>query len=148
MFRTAAAVAAVAVLATAVLAQSDPVAERKSVMRETGKYFYRALPRMLRGEDPYDQASVDAAFVVVAEGAKRLPNLYPESSKDAPRTSDYSASPKIWENKADFEAKIAAYAKGIEAARPKATSLEGLKEAYPLVRQACDACHDAYRVRH
>ncbi|MCC6946695.1 MAG: cytochrome c [Bradyrhizobiaceae bacterium] len=148
MFRLAAVVAAVTVMATAVVAQTDVVAERKSVMRESGKYFYGALPRMLRGEAPYDQATVDAAFTAFADSAKKIPGLYPESSKNAPRTSDYSASPKIWENKADFEAKVAAYGKSIEAARPKATSLDGLKEAHALVRAGCDSCHDSYRVRH
>jgi len=148
MFRLAVMVAVVSVVATSVFAQADVVAERKAVMRDAAKYFYGALPRMIRGEAQYDQATVDAAFATVAEGAKKIPALYPESSKTAPRTSDFSASPKIWDNKADFEAKVAAYAKNIEAAHPKAKDLDGLKEAYALVREGSDACHDSYRVRH
>jgi cytochrome c556 len=148
MFQIAAAMAGIVVVATAALAQSDLVAARKAVMREQGKYFYGALPRMLRGEAPYDQATVDAAFLAFADGAKKLLGLYPESSKNAPPTGDYGPSPKIWDNRADFEAKIAAYAKAIEAARSKATSLDGLKEAFAVVRSGCDGCHDSYRVRY
>jgi cytochrome c556 len=148
MLRIAAVIAAVVVVTTAALAQSDLVAARKAVMRESGKYFYGALPRMLRGEAPYDQATVAAAFAAFADGAKKMPGLYPENSKNLPRSGDYGPSPKIWDDRADFEAKIAAFAKSVDAARQKATSLDGLKEAFPIVRDGCDGCHDSYRVRY
>ena len=140
--------AAFAALATAALAQSDLVAARKSLMSETGKFMYRALPAMIKGEQPYDQATVDAAFAQMTEVTKRLPALYPESTKDTPPTGRFSVSPKMWANKADFEARIAKYAADVAAARPKAVSLDGLKAVLPTVMQNCDGCHDNYRVRN
>ena len=36
--------------------------------------------------------------------AKKLPTLFPESIKGLKVEGDYSASPKIWEDKAGFDA--------------------------------------------
>ena len=148
MFRTLSAAAAFAVIATTVLAQSDLVAARKAVMDGFGKHMYRALPDMLKGATPYNQATVDIAFVQLVDGAQKLPPLYTESTKDLPPSGRYGASQKVWANKADFDAKLANYSKAIADGRARATSLEGLKEAYAIVDRACDSCHESYRVRN
>ena len=61
MTRTVLAMAAVAVGVTVALAQSDPVAQRKALMKSNGQ---NAAPvnRMVRGEEPFDAAKVNAAF--------------------------------------------------------------------------------------
>lgn len=136
-------------VSTAVLAQKAPVEQRTDLMRAIGKYVYQALPQMIRGEAPYDQATVDAAFDQLTVAAKELPALFPEGSQtDKPRPPGRTvASPRVWENKADFDARLAAFAKDIAEARPKATGPDGLKAAYPLVRENCNSCHEVYRVR-
>ena len=53
--------------------------------------------------------------------------------------------PKVWENKADFEAKIAAFAKAVADNKDKASTLEELKIAFPNVSNACNNCHETYR---
>ena len=65
----------------------------------------------VKGEKPYDQATVDAALAQFEDTAKKLPTLFPESTKGLKPEGDYSASPKIWEDKAGFDAKIASFAK-------------------------------------
>ena len=148
MFRTSFAVAALAVIATTVLAQSDLIAARKAVMGEFGKHAYRALPDMLKGTTPYNQAVVENAFTQFAEGAKKLPALYVESTKDVPPTGRYWASQKLWTSKADFDAKLANFAKAVTDGRARSTSLEGLKEGFAIVDRGCDSCHESYRVRN
>ncbi len=148
MYRTSFIAVTFAATATSVFAQADLVAARKALMGDTGKYMYRALPNMIKGEQPYDQATVDAAFAFMTAGAQKLPSLYAESTKDVPPSGRYGASPKVWQNKADFDAKIAAYGAAVAAGKGKATSLDGLKEAYAAVSRACDSCHDNYRVRN
>lgn len=128
-------------------AQTDPIEARRALMRGSGAGFYGALPKMIRGDAPYDQARVDAAFAQAADSAAKLPALFPESSKSGGAPSDYAASPRIWENKADFDARLAKYAKDIAEARANATGPENLKAAFSLVRQNCDSCHESYRVR-
>ncbi len=57
------------------------------------------------------------------------------------------ASPKIWQDKADFDAKAAAFGKAVADTRDKAkSSADGLKMAITVVGKACDDCHKDYRL--
>jgi len=149
MFRTVFAVAAFAVVTTTVLAQADLVAARKAVMGEQfGKHFYRALPDMLKGTTPYSQAAVDTAFAEFAEGAKKLPALYAESTRNIPPAGRFWVSQKIWSNRADFDAKLANFVKAVGDGHARSKSLDGLKEGFAMVDRACDSCHENYRIRN
>jgi hypothetical protein len=80
---------------------------------------------MMRGQAPFDAAEVDAAFTQWAETAQKLPGLLPDNSKTG---GDNCASPKIWVDKKDFDAKAAAFAKVVSDNHDKAkSSLEGLQ---------------------
>ena len=85
----------------AVMAQ-DAVKDAQAVMKNTGKSA-GALGAMVKGEKPYDQAAVDAAFAVFADTAKKLPTLFPASMKGMKLEGDYDASPKVWDDKAGFD---------------------------------------------
>ena len=148
MFRTMFVAASIVAVTTTVFAQADLVAARKALMGETGKHLYRALPDMIKGATPYNQAAVDAAFAQMSDAAQKLPALYAASTKDLPPSGRYGVSQKMWANKADFDAKLANYAKDIAAARPRVKDIGGLKEAYAAIAKNCDSCHDAYRVRN
>jgi cytochrome c556 len=152
MIRTVIATSLLAVGLVAALAQSDPIAERKELMGLNGKSFYGDLNRMVRGQAPYDQAKVDAAFDQLISSTKQIPTLFPDTAKPGAKTSappddKYSASPKVWENKADFEAKNADVAKVVSSVRGNVKNLDTLKSAYADVAKACDACHETYRLR-
>ena len=127
----------------AVVAQSDPIATRMSLMKENDQNAI-VVVRMMRGLAPFDAAKVDAAFVQWADTAQKLPGLFPDTSKTGQKTR---ASSKIWVTKADFDAKAAAFAKAVAENREKAkNSLDGLRAAIPAVGKACDACHKDYRI--
>ena len=153
MIRTVIATSVLAVGLVAALAQSDPIAERKELMTLNGKGFYVDLNRMVRGQAPYDQAKVDAAFDQIVSSSKKFTTLYPDNAKPGAKTSaspedKYSASPKVWENKADFEAKNADLVKVVSSgSRQREKSRTTLKSAYADVAKACDACHETYRFR-
>jgi cytochrome c556 len=99
---------------------------------------------MMRGQQPFDAAAVDAAFAQWADTAQKLPDLFPEISKTG---GDNRASSKIWLYKKDFNSKIAAFAKAVEENHDKAkSSLEGLRAAIPAVAKAGDDCHKEYRL--
>lgn len=127
----------------AVLAQSDPVKEREDLMKKNDEHA-KAVVAMMRGQQPFDGKAVDAAFVQWADTAKKLPSLFPEGSKTG---GDNRASPKIWVNKKDFDAKAAEFGKAVVDNRAKAAaSIEGLRAAVPMVGEACDNCHKEYRL--
>jgi len=132
--------------AGAVIAQSDPMKDRKDIMKGMGMPFYVTLNRMQRGQAPYDQATVDQAFAYIAANAPKLPTLYPDSSKNVPSTDDFGPSSKVWDNKADFAARIDKLVKVAAENQPKVKDVEGLKVGFANVRRECDSCHEVYRV--
>ena len=66
--------------AGAVVAQQDIVKQTQTVMKGNGKNA-GAMAAMLKGEKPYDQATVDTALAQFEDTAKKLPTLFPESIK-------------------------------------------------------------------
>jgi cytochrome c556 len=145
MGRTArATLAAIFILtgAVTVVAESDPIATRKALMKENDQNAV-ILVRMMRGMAPFDAAKVDAAFAQWADTAQKYPGLFPDNSKTGQKTR---AASKIWVTKADFDAKAAAFGKVVAENRNKAkASLDGLRAAIPAVGNACDTCHKDYR---
>ncbi|MEA2950507.1 MAG: hypothetical protein QOD40_217 [Alphaproteobacteria bacterium] len=141
--------AAVAVTVTTVIAQTDPATARKELMKANGQHAYGVLNRMVRDQMPYDQAKVDAAFANFAETAPKIPSLFPPGSYQGPvANDDYYASAKIFENKSDVEARVAKFTKEIAETRGKPKDLASLKEVWPpLLKNNCDTCHEAYRVK-
>jgi cytochrome c556 len=141
MIRTILAIIAVAVGVSAVVAQTDPIATRKGLMKKNNENA-RNVNQMIRGEAPFDAAKVNAAFTQWADTAGQLPNLFPDNSKTGQETR---ALPKIWETRSDFDTKIAALAKAVADNKDKAKTLDELKVAFPNVNKACDNCHETYR---
>ena len=113
MKRAVLVVAAVLFGATAVVAQQDIIEQSHASMKANGKALGGTLSPMARGDKPYDQAAVDAALAQLEESAKKIPSLYPASVKDVKQTSEYTPSPKIWEDKAGFDAATANFAKAV-----------------------------------
>ena len=136
-------IAAVSFGATAVIAQSDPVKTRENLMNENNNHA-KVMVQMMRGQKPFEAKAVEAAFTQWADTARQLPSLFPDNARTG---GDNRASPKIWENKKDFDEKAAAFGKAVADNRAEAVaSLDGLKAAIPVVGKGCDNCHENYRL--
>ena len=128
---------------TAVVAQSDPIAARKALMKGNNDNA-KNLVKITRGEEPYDAAKVNAAFAQWTETAQKLPGLFPANSKQGGETR---ATAKVWETKSDFDAKAAAFGKAVADNRDNAKNVGELKAALSAVGKTCDGCHEQYRAR-
>jgi cytochrome c556 len=133
--------------AGAVVAQQDMVKQTQATMKANAKALGGVMIAMVKGEKPYDQAAVDEALKQLDDTARKLPTMFPESVKGVKTDGDYSASPKIWEDKAGFEAKIADFAKVVADARAKIKDLDSLKVAAPAIGKACGNCHETFRIK-
>jgi cytochrome c556 len=131
----------------AVAAQMDQVKQTQTVMKGNGKNA-GALAAMVKGEKPYDQATVDTALNQLEDTAKKLPTLFPASTKGLKPEGDYSASSKIWEDKAGFDEHVASFAKAVADAKGKIKDLDTLKVALPVIGKQCGGCHETYRVKN
>ena len=136
-------VAAVALSATVVLAQQNPIIARQEIMKKSNDDL-KTLSAMAKGEAPFDAAKTSAMYAEMEDSYKKVQGLFPDNSKTGEKTR---ASPKIWENRADFDTKMAAFIKVAGEAKAKAANETAFKEIHPAVVKACDNCHADYRMR-
>ena len=142
MIRTVLAVATIALGATAVLAQQDPIAARKAIMKSLGEQAAIGA-KMGRGEEPFTVEKARRIFATYQRIAETH-MLWPDTSKTG---GDTAALPAIWENKADFDAKLAKLVTDAKAAEASVTDLESFKTQVTEVQKNCGGCHQTYRVR-
>ncbi len=141
MIRTVLAVTVFAFGVSAVVAQGDPIAARKALMKANGDQN-RIGTEMIDGKRPFDLDAAKRIFTTFAEGGEKSKPLYPDNSKTG---GDTAALPEIWEKKADFEAKLAKFADESKAAAAATTNLDTFKAQIAEVRKNCGGCHTPYR---
>ena len=144
MIRIMLAAAAVALGITAVVAQSDPIAARKALMKANSDQA-KIGTAMAKGEAPFDLAKVEIMFTTFADASAKFPALLPDNSKTGGETA---ALPAIWENKADFEARMAKFGKDANAAKAEIKDLDGFKAKWgAFAKDNCGGCHEKYRLK-
>ena len=144
MIRIVLATAAVALGITAVVAQSDPIAARKALMKGNGDQA-KIGAAMAKGEAPFDLAKVQIIFATFADTAAKAPALFPDTAKTG---GDTAALPAIWENKADFDARLAKFGENSKAAQSAVKDLDTFKATWgALLKNDCGGCHEKYRAK-
>ena len=130
----------------AVMAEPDQVKDTQAMMKGNGKNA-GALSAIVKGEKPYDQATVDAALVQFDDTAKKLPTLFPDSIKGKTFEGDYTPSSKIWEDKAGFKDHIEGFAKAVSGAKGKIKDVDTLKAELGIIGKQCGNCHETFRIK-
>jgi cytochrome c556 len=128
---------------TAAVAEGDPIADRKAVLKGFGDAS-KAPGAMMKGEAPFDLAAVKKALDTYEAGAKKLPSLFPDNSKTGGETG---ALPKIWEEKSKFDGLFAKLAADAAAAKAAITDEASFKANVGKVFGNCKACHDDFRAK-
>jgi cytochrome c556 len=143
MFRTVLAVVAIAVGVTAVVAQSDPIAARKQLMKDIGAQT-KTGAGMAKGEVPYDQAKAQAILATYADGGTKMSTLFPDNSKTG---GDTAALPAVWQNMGDFKGKADKFAAEAKAAQASVKDLDTFKASFGGLTKNCGGCHETYRAK-
>ena len=144
MFRTVFAVAAVALCVGAAMAQQDPIAARRALMKTNGDQA-KVGAAMLKGETPFDLDKVRAMFTAFEDAAAKVPALFPDNSKTGGETA---ADPKIWENMDDFKARFAKFGADAKDALANVKDLDSFKAAFGAIgKNDCGGCHEKYRIK-
>jgi cytochrome c556 len=142
MIRTALVVVGLGLGLTAVVAQADPIAERRNAMKAVGAAT-RDGAAMAKAEVAFDPAKAGAIAKAYSDAAKKLPGLYPETSKAG---GDTTASPKIWEDQAGFKAALAKF-DADATTLAAASDLTAFRSAFGTATKSCGTCHEAYRIK-
>ncbi|MBI5321009.1 cytochrome c [Bradyrhizobium sp.] len=145
MKRVLLAAAVLAVGATTVVAQQEVAIQQQNLMKAQARSMYGVLGKMVKGDTPFDKAAADGALKALADDVAKIPTVFATNPKEGVKDATFGASQKIWQNKADFDAKVPAVTKAIGDA--KVTDAASLKVAFDAVQAKCDSCHDTYRVK-
>jgi cytochrome c556 len=144
MIRSVFAVAAIALGVSVAVAQQDPIAARKSLMKANGDQA-RIGAAMAKGDAPFDLEKAKKIFTTFEDAATKMPALFPDNSKTGGETA---ADPKIWESMDDFKARFAKFGTDAKDAEDKVTDLDSFKAAFGNIgKNDCGGCHEKYRVK-
>jgi cytochrome c556 len=144
MFGTVFAVAAIAFFAGTAIAQQDPIAARRALMKANGDQA-KIGASMMKGETPFDLDKARKVFAACEDAATKAPSLFPENSKTG---DDTAADPKIWENMDDFKARLAKLGTDAKDAIAKVSDLDSFKAAFGAIgKNDCGGCHEKYRIK-
>ena len=106
---------------------------------------------MVKGDKPFDLAAVLKIFATFEDAAAKMPALFPDSSKseaNSPEADDFSPTPKVWEDMADFKARFVKFGEDAKAAAASVKDLDSFKAAFGNIgKNDCGACHEQYRAK-
>jgi len=134
---------AIGAVSTTAIAAGDPIEVRKKIMKSVGGVA-KPAGAMLKGEMAFDPVVANAAIRTMNAAAYTVGNHFPVGSETGMETT---VSPKIWEDMAGFEAKLAQFQKDTDAAAAaKPQDLDAFKAAMGPVLGNCKGCHEVYQL--
>jgi cytochrome c556 len=141
MLRAIAALAVLAVAATAVLAQNTgAITQRKDTMKAFSAAA-KVAGAMAKGEAKFDLAKVQASLKALESGAAKAKIFFPDDSK----SGDTAVLPVAFTNKADLLAKFDKLAADAKAAQAAIKDEATFKATWPKMLSNCGGCHKVYR---
>lgn len=133
--------------AGAVMAQQQIAVQQDNLMRSQAKSLYTVILKMTKGDIPYNQKAVDEAITSLEADVAKIAKTFEVNPKQDVVNATYGASPKVWQNQADFDSKIPPVQKAIADVKGKITNLVSLKTAYTAINDRCTDCHETYRLK-
>ena len=125
------------------IATEDPIQTRQKLMEANGGAAGLG-GAMLKQEAPFSPAAANSVFRTMSAVGYSFGDYFPEGSETGGETR---ASPKIWEDRAGFEAALAKFRQDADAAlAAKPETLEAFQAAFGTVAQNCQTCHEVYRL--
>jgi len=147
MKRALVAVAMLTLGASTVMAQQEIAVQQDKLMRDMARHLYGTMLKTVKGDLHYNQAAIDTALSELEKDVAKISTTFAVNPKEDVINSDYGASQKVWQNKADFDSKIPVVAKAITELKGKIKDKASLKVAYDTLNDKCNGCHETYRVK-
>nr|WP_246563083.1 cytochrome c [Bradyrhizobium liaoningense] len=133
--------------AGAVMAQQEIAVQQDNLMRSQAKSLYTVIQKMTKGDIPYNQKQVDEAIANLEADVAKIAKTFEVNPKQDVVNASYGSSPKVWQQKADFDSKIPPVQKAIAEVKGKIKDVASLKAAYTSINDRCSDCHETYRLK-
>lgn len=121
-------------------AADDPSADRQNLMKNVGAAT-GAGAKIAKGEMEFDPVTAQLVFNTLNAAANGFGYMFPDGSETGNNTE---ASPKIWEDRAGFNAAVAKFITDTDV---KIADLDGFRTAFGAATKNCSSCHEGYRVK-
>ncbi len=103
------------------------------------------MGKMLRGEESFNLAKVQAGFKTIAENGPTLAGLFPADAREGGETKALAV---IWSDKAKFDTLFTKLNAAVVAALPLIKDEASFKSEAPKVLSNCGACHNDFRQKN
>ncbi|QAU45996.1 cytochrome c [Bradyrhizobium guangzhouense] len=133
--------------AGAVMAQQEVAVQQDNLMRSQAKSLYTVILKMTKGDIPYNQKQADEAIANLEADVGKIAKTFEVNPKQDVVNATYGSSPKVWQQKADFDSKIPPVQKAIAEVKGKIHDVASLKAAYTSINDRCNDCHETYRLK-
>jgi cytochrome c556 len=119
--------------------------ERHETMEGLGKAS-KEIKRQLDAT-PTDISVIRRAATAYYDAAPKMASLFPPGT--GPDVGKTGAKPEIWQNSADFEARIRDFQAATRAFADTAAHIDrdALRASFGDLQKTCKACHDKYRAK-
>lgn len=127
------------------LTVKEQIEARQGQLKKMGKAF-KTISDQLKAGSP-DLAQIQAASAAVPKESATMIDWFPEGT--GPESGvETEALPVIWENKADFNLKVAALqdAAALLDSAAQTGDIAAIGAAFKTTGGTCKACHDKYRL--
>lgn len=141
------AILATSTFATSVISAEDPIAVRRAIMANVGDAA-RMGGAMLKGQMEYNEIAGQLILRVMNQAALGVGELFPKGTETGGKTT---ASAKVWEDKAGFNAALAKFQSDTAASimKPEEAEFfdqESFAAAFSIVTKNCASCHKVFRI--
>ncbi len=141
MIRIIAALAAVAVGATAVHAQNtQAIAQRQATMKQYGRAIV-VLGKIAKGDIAFDLSTIQATLKTIEETSQKAKTVFPENSK----IGETNTLPAAFKRKSDLFARFDALARDAAAANSTIVDEASFKAEWVKIGAHCVGCHKDYK---
>ncbi|MCY6381055.1 c-type cytochrome [Hoeflea prorocentri] len=119
---------------------ADASLDRQTVMKNVGAATGVGA-KLAKGEMEFDPATAQLVFNTLNAAANGYGYMFGEGTESG---NDTEASPKIWEDRAGFDAAVAQFAADTNV---KITDLASFQAAFGAATKNCGTCHETYRIK-
>lgn len=136
-------VLAMGVAGVAVADQYEDAIKYRQAAFTLVKGNFGPMGAMVKGEMPYDSE----AFAEYAANLAAVAGMADDGFIDGSDMGDTKAKPGVWENRAEFDEKMAQFQKlsGELAVVAKSGNMDQIKPKFGAVGKSCKSCHDDFK---
>ncbi len=128
-------------------ASEHPAIKARHKLMADSVFAAKQAGMMVKGATPYDAGKAELSMRLISAAAFNMDKYFPKASIPK-KGSKSEASPKIWNDMADFLNEIEKFkVSSNEAIKLAGQGEDAFKGGFMKVMKSCKSCHENYRIK-